>query len=48
MSCWMVTAIIGGIGALGIGFAMLIFRLDEAVEDELGFHEDDRRWTSII
>ena len=48
MSYWMMTALIGGIGAVGVGFAVLILRLDESVENELRLDDEDRRWTSII
>lgn len=48
MSVWVIAGIVTGVVALGFLFAVLIFRLDAQVEDELHLADEDRRWTSII
>lgn len=48
MSFWMVAAITGCVAMLGGLFALLIFRLDADIEDELRVTDDNRHWTSII
>jgi hypothetical protein len=48
MSFWMVAAITGCIAMLGGLFALLIFRLDAEIEEELRLTDEDRHWISII
>ena len=48
MSLWVIAGIVAGVAALGLVFAVLIFRLDAQVEEELQLGDGDRRWTSII
>ena len=48
MSLWIIAGIVAGVAALGVVFALLIFRLDAQVEEELQLGDGDRSWTSII
>lgn len=49
MSYWMIGTVMTCVAVLGLAFAILIFQLDEAVEEELRLSdEDNRHWTSII
>ena len=47
MSCWMAVLSIGGLAALALGVAAILY-LDGMVEAELRLTEDERRWTSVI
>jgi len=48
MSYWMIAALVGGLGAGTILFAVLMSRLDEAVENELRLEDEDTFRISII
>jgi hypothetical protein len=44
----MIAALVGGLGAGAVLFAVLVSRLDEAVENELRLGDEDTHRISII
>lgn len=48
MSCWMIAALAGCLGAGTVLFAVLVSRLDAAVENELRLGDEDTYRISII